>query len=140
MFNIYLRSLVKQDRVIFTLVLSIALACPAALGNQEQSRGSSAANANWQDARQRAEEYWEEFNQDKQQTWSSPQEAFRDGWIEGKLQASLEMNEQLSPFDIDRLWTGRQRAWRGKYPLPHRRSLQLHSQSMESTPLTTGCR
>lgn len=48
-----------------------------------------------------AKEYWSEFGQDSKQSWANSKEAFRDGWIEGKLETSLILNERLDPFDID---------------------------------------
>jgi len=55
----------------------------------------------WQETKRTASEYWQDFKQDSGQTWSSTQDAFRDGWIEGKLQTAIIMNRHLSPFDID---------------------------------------
>ncbi|BFM21723.1 BON domain-containing protein [Gilvimarinus japonicus] len=47
-----------------------------------------------------ADEYWAEFSQDQGQSWDSEQEAFRDGWVEGRLGAVLALNEHLNPFNI----------------------------------------
>ena len=48
-----------------------------------------------------AEQYWSEFKQDSKQTWKDTKTAFRDGWVEGKLETALVLNEHLNPFKID---------------------------------------
>lgn len=65
---------------------------------------STAVGANSQSAysdKQNAEEYWAEFKQDSEQTWEDSKDAFRDGWVEGKLETALVLNEHLNPFEID---------------------------------------
>ncbi|UTF59760.1 BON domain-containing protein [Gilvimarinus sp. DA14] len=65
---------------------------------------STAVGANSQgayDDKRSAEEYWAEFKQDSEQNWDNTQEAFRDGWIESKLETALILNEHLNPFEID---------------------------------------
>ncbi|MFA7554995.1 MAG: BON domain-containing protein [Spongiibacteraceae bacterium] len=57
-------------------------------------------DSNQQDKRS-AEQYWQEFKQDSKQTWKDTNSAFRDGWVESKLETSLIINEHLNPFDID---------------------------------------
>ncbi|WP_041524046.1 BON domain-containing protein [Gilvimarinus agarilyticus] len=47
-----------------------------------------------------AKDYWAEFSQDSGQSWESSQEAFRDGWIEGRLDAALSLNEHLNTFEL----------------------------------------
>ena len=53
------------------------------------------------DERPTAAEYWEDFTQDSKQSWATTKDAFRDGWLEGKLETALVLNEHLNPFDID---------------------------------------
>lgn len=48
-----------------------------------------------------AEQYWKEFKHDSDEAWTDTKSAFRDGWLEGKLETAIIMNEQLNPFDID---------------------------------------
>ncbi|TQV66308.1 BON domain-containing protein [Exilibacterium tricleocarpae] len=48
-----------------------------------------------------AKEYWQEFKQDSEQNWEDTKSAFRDGWIEGKLETALIVNRHLDAFDID---------------------------------------
>ncbi len=65
---------------------------------------STAVGANSEGAyedKRSAEEYWAEFKQDSEQNWDSTQDAFRDGWIESKLETALILNEHLNPFEID---------------------------------------
>ncbi len=75
-----------------TVVLMTTFSASAALGAEDEQ---------WEKTRQTAEEYWAEFKQDSEQAWDTTQEAFRDGWLEGKLQTALMLNENLNPFDID---------------------------------------
>lgn len=62
--------------------------------------GGGALAGDMSDEKRTAERYWNEFKQDSKQTWSSTESAFRDGWVEGKLESALIMNEHLDPFDI----------------------------------------
>lgn len=48
-----------------------------------------------------AKQYWSEFKQDTNQSWKDSKSAFRDGWVEGKLETAIIANESLSLFDID---------------------------------------
>jgi osmotically-inducible protein OsmY len=48
-----------------------------------------------------ASEYWQEFQYDSKQSWKDTKSAFRDGWVEGKLETAIIMNEHLNPFKID---------------------------------------
>ncbi|MCE3251405.1 MAG: histidine kinase [Cellvibrio sp.] len=48
-----------------------------------------------------AAEFWAEFKQDSEQTWQDSKSAFKDGWIESKVETALMLNKHLNPFDID---------------------------------------
>lgn len=48
-----------------------------------------------------AAEFWAEFKQDSEQNWQDSKSAFKDGWIESKLETALILNKHLSPFEID---------------------------------------
>lgn len=48
-----------------------------------------------------AAEFWAEFKQDSEQTWQDSKSAFKDGWIESKLETALILNKHLNPFEID---------------------------------------
>jgi|GEM_PF-1098329 len=48
-----------------------------------------------------AAEFWAEFKQDGEQTWQDSKSAFKDGWIESKLETALMLNKHLNPFEID---------------------------------------
>ncbi|WP_331353105.1 BON domain-containing protein [Cellvibrio sp. UBA7671] len=51
--------------------------------------------------KQSAAEFWAEFKQDSEQTWQDSKSAFKDGWIESKLETALILNKHLNPFEID---------------------------------------
>ncbi|MDO6746652.1 BON domain-containing protein [Gilvimarinus sp. 1_MG-2023] len=72
----------------------------AALMTASLAPTASAGNSTYKEKRN-ADEYWSEFKQDAEQSWDTTKVAFRDGWIEGKLETALIMNEHLNPFDID---------------------------------------
>lgn len=82
-------SLVIAPAAVF---LFTAFSVSAALGSEDEQMKKT---------RQTAEEYWAEFKQDSEQAWDTTREAFRDGWLEGKLETALVLNEHLNPFDID---------------------------------------
>ncbi len=48
-----------------------------------------------------AKEYWSDFKQDANENWDDTQEAFRDGWLESKLETVLVMSPHVNPFKID---------------------------------------
>ena len=48
-----------------------------------------------------ASEFWADFKQDSEQTWKDSKAAFKDGWIESKLETALVLNKHLNPFEID---------------------------------------
>lgn len=51
--------------------------------------------------KQSANDYWKNFKQDADQSWDNSKAAFRDGWVEGKLETAILFNKYLSPFKID---------------------------------------
>lgn len=75
------------NSVAFATALSVATVLVANAKTAHAERPSS-------------DQYWANFTQDKGQSWSSKQEAFRDGWLEGRLDASLTLNEHLNSFHI----------------------------------------
>lgn len=46
-------------------------------------------------------EFWADFEQDEKQTWTDDKTAYRDGWIESKIEAALRLNEHLHSFNIE---------------------------------------
>lgn len=46
-------------------------------------------------------EYWKEFKRDTNQTWKDSRAAFRDGWMEGRLDTALSLNEHLSHYPVE---------------------------------------
>lgn len=48
-----------------------------------------------------AVEYWTDFKQDSNQVWKDSKEAFKDGWIESKLETALMLNKHLDALNID---------------------------------------
>ena len=47
-----------------------------------------------------ASAYWSQFHQDSSQSWNDSNEAFRDGWVEGKVSYALAVNRFLTDYDI----------------------------------------
>lgn len=47
-----------------------------------------------------SDDYWENFKHDAGETWNDTQTAFRDGWLEAKLESAVLMNDKLSAFEI----------------------------------------
>ncbi len=76
-------------------VTSVALVSAFTVSTAIGANGTTAY-----DDKRNADEYWAEFKQDSEQNWDNTQEAFRDGWIESKLETALVLNEHLNPFDI----------------------------------------
>src|SRR5690606_10517702 len=52
------------------------------------------------DDKRTADTYWQEFKQDSEQAWDTSKDAFRDGWVEGKLHTAIALNKNLKPFSI----------------------------------------
>lgn len=48
-----------------------------------------------------ATDYWSDFKHDAGETWQDSKEAFRDGWIESKLETAMLMSDHLNPFKIN---------------------------------------
>lgn len=86
------KSICSVSTPVASVLLATTFSVSAAMG---------AENSQAEETRKTAEEYWSEFKQDSEQAWDSSKEAFRDGWIEGKLQTALILNEHLNPFEID---------------------------------------
>ena len=74
---------------LFAMTMSAALA----FANDDTSNVKSEKKS--------AAEYWAEFKQDSRQTWKDSKEAFKDGWIESKLETALMLNKHLDTLDID---------------------------------------
>lgn len=86
----------KSIQKFIAPVTSVALVSAFTVSTAIGANGTTAY-----DDKRNADEYWEEFKQDSEQSWDNTQEAFRDGWIESKLETALVLNEHLNPFDID---------------------------------------
>lgn len=71
----------------------IALTCASPMVNAEADRDSNDTP--------KAAEYWKGFKHDTNETWKDSKEAFRDGWLESKLETALILSEHLNPFTID---------------------------------------
>ncbi|MDO3388515.1 BON domain-containing protein [Gilvimarinus sp. SDUM040013] len=70
--------------------VTASMAAPSVLAEEQQY-----------EKKRTAEQYWSEFKQDAEQNWDTTKVAFRDGWVEGKLETAIVMNEHLNPFQID---------------------------------------
>jgi hyperosmotically inducible protein len=77
--------------------LALATSVSVAAGNQESGTNN---NGTYSEKRTAAE-FWADFKQDSEQTWNDSKAAFKDGWIESKLETALILNEHLNPFKID---------------------------------------
>ncbi len=64
-------------------------------------KGEGESDRAYTEIKRSSKEYWSEFKQDSEQTWDNSKAAFRDGWVEGKLETALILNEHLNPFKID---------------------------------------
>lgn len=86
------KSICSVTTPVASVLLATTFSVSAAMG---------AENTQAEETRKTAEQYWSEFKQDSEQAWDSSKDAFRDGWIEGKLETALILNEHLNPFEID---------------------------------------
>jgi hyperosmotically inducible protein len=75
------------------LALSTSMALAADGGIKEVNNGTYSEKKS-------SAEFWADFEQDKQQTWADTKTAFRDGWIESKLETALRLNGHLHLFNI----------------------------------------
>lgn len=76
----------------FALIASISVAAASerdGVGNETYTEKKTAS------------EYWADFKQDSEQTWQDSKSAFKDGWIESKLETALILNKHLNPFKIN---------------------------------------
>ena len=76
-----------------TFLLVMAMSAALAFANNDSS--------NVKLEKKSAAEYWAEFKQDSRQTWKNSKEAFKDGWIESKLETALMLNKHLDTLDIN---------------------------------------
>lgn len=92
----------KAKAVTLTMALTVGSAAVAEdIINRPHPGPVEVPSMSWQETKRTASEYWQEFKQDTGQTWASTQDAFRDGWLEGKLQSAIVLNRHLNPFNID---------------------------------------
>ena len=98
--NLAKRFPVKAVTVAVALTVG-SIASAEGVADREHEHALDTDSMSWQETKRTASEYWQEFKQDSGQTWSSTKNAFRDGWIEGKLQTAIVLNRHLNPFDID---------------------------------------
>lgn len=76
--------------------LALAVSISTAAANEKSGTSSSTYTE-----KKPAAEFWAEFEQDSEQTWQDSKSAFKDGWIESKLETALILNKHLNPFKID---------------------------------------
>lgn len=77
-----------------------ALALAGSMSVVAENEGGR-ANSGTYTEKKPAAEFWSEFKQDSEQTWQDSKSAFKDGWIESKLETALILNKHLNPFEID---------------------------------------
>lgn len=75
--------------IAFTSVLSAS-----AVASSDDAYGHSSHH-------QSSTEYWEKIQRDSNEKWKDAKHAFRDGWMESKLETAILMSEYLNPFAID---------------------------------------
>lgn len=86
---------------LHSLVMPVsALALTASMSVATANDGASTSNDTYTEKKPAAE-FWAEFKQDSEQSWQDSKSAFKDGWIESKLETALLLNKHLNPFDID---------------------------------------
>lgn len=77
-----------------------ALALTASLSASAATQEPGTTNGTYTEKKSAAE-FWAEFKQDSEQTWQDSKSAFKDGWIESKLETALMLNKHLNSFEID---------------------------------------
>lgn len=91
-----MKTLNAFNKLSLATALSTMLAASAFAGSDTQEKQQQEHREG-----RTAEQYWKEFKHDSGEAWQDTKSAFRDGWLEGKLETAIIMNEQLNPFDID---------------------------------------
>lgn len=77
-----------------------ALALTASMSASAANQEPGTTNGTYTEKKSAAE-FWAEFKQDSEQTWQDSKSAFKDGWIESKLETALMLNKHLNSFEID---------------------------------------
>lgn len=91
----------KTSPLRFIVMPLSALALTASISVAADNKASGANNNGTYSEKRTAAEFWADFKQDSEQTWKDSKAAFKDGWIESKLETALILNEHLNPFKID---------------------------------------
>jgi hyperosmotically inducible protein len=92
---------IMKTTFLYSMVTSLsAFALLGSMSVVAANEGASANNGTYSEKKPAAE-FWAEFKQDSEQTWQDSKSAFKDGWIESKLETALILNKHLNPFDID---------------------------------------
>jgi osmotically-inducible protein OsmY len=76
---------------------SLQFVVMAALGFFSGAAANVSANPKHEPS---ATAYWSQFKQDASQKWDDSNEAFRDGWIEGKVSYALAADRFLTDYDL----------------------------------------
>lgn len=79
-----------------TLCTSMSGISTQASANEDKNAGTKAYSE-----KRNAADFWANFKQDANQNWEDSKAAFKDGWIESKLETALVLNEHLNAFKID---------------------------------------
>ncbi len=90
----------KTTLLHFIIVPLGAFALTASMTVIAGNQGDDAHRSSYTEKKPAAE-FWADFKQDSEQTWRDSKAAFKDGWIESKLETALMLNKHLNPFDID---------------------------------------
>lgn len=90
-----------KKSLIHSIIMPLgALALTMSMSVVAANKESGAAAGTYTEKKSAAE-FWAEFKQDSEQTWQDSKSAFKDGWIESKLETALILNKHLNPFEID---------------------------------------
>lgn len=84
--------------VSITLVVSFLFSSLFAEDTNHIRPDSNVAGGNLRAEKKSSAEYWKDFKRDTNQTWKNTQAAYRAGFMEGKLEIALSINEQLSLY------------------------------------------
>lgn len=90
-------------KIIFphSIIKSLSALILASSMTTNAANESLSTNSQTYTEKKPAAEFWAEFKQDSEQTWQDSKSAFKDGWIESKVETALILNKHLNSFDID---------------------------------------
>lgn len=103
---VFLKTVVRKENIMKTTFLHSktlpmsAFALIASISVAAANERDGVGNETYTE-KKTASEFWADFEQDSEQTWQDSKSAFKDGWIESKLETALILNKHLNPFKIN---------------------------------------